>query len=847
MSEKVTMRFEQFSDDSDINEISYQGPIKLFKTVETFEELDTLPNLPDFPVVENNEDNEGDLTETPDVIVFVQNVTNFADNANYRGAYFRYDYTTGNWHEILLGTHSHENKEVLDKIGSGDIGNWSDITNYPSVTISDTIDDRPLEANSNALFLDTTEMKLYRATREAVNFVFITTWNEVLFTSGTVFPLKPEIRQVFYNITTQKLFIFSGANAGDRKMLVLEVTDPDNTDLTYSFDVAWTELPQTLPVVPEETMADDLYLGLDSAGNAVWKNALIASQVFQFKQVTIVHENPNTDDYLWQLGPTQFVSIYDIDYNPELDEVLVLDGSFFLTNRDVAYNSLLRVLTVTTNEGTFDVGEKISVLIIRNGAAAILDELAADYLTKAEAINLLSGGSINLKNYATKSDLQTRAARDHTHSGYSKVGHDHDFRYANFKHTHGEYLTRRKTLELIQETLASNPDITDILASFSDYLEANESGLSDLITALQNISLDALQADITTIQGQIDEINQNHYTITQLVSYLNTARFTTDQIDTEFYDSFGNTKDLTQVLKEIREDIDKDLQVLDTQNVLVSDTIQVRLGVDQFLGNINDGDILPQGLTVQEFLNRLLRRRILPVYAKAEIFPTFTIIEHPEFGATVSLDVSSEYQINDSGSLVYYRVYTETDEDTIYLINTDQLTPYSDEITFTDLPITISAYAGYNQGPLKYDNLGDPHPDGRIQAGSTDIKSITITPVRAIFMGGLVNRLDPGNISSADIRSLTKYTSNDYDSFELEATIPAGSGTIVFAMPVEEAGALDEIEYREQFYTNILGSFSLTQKVVPDASGARPIYYNMYSFKLPFASQTNMHLKFIKR
>jgi hypothetical protein len=847
MSERVTLRLEDFDDDL-TNEISFQGPIKIFKTVETESDLFNLPNLPDFPIVPDNEDNLGDLTKTPDVVVFVKNVTGFSDNLKYRGAYFRYSYLTDSWQEILLGTHSHENKDVLDKIGSGDIGNWRDLTDFPSVKISEDIADR-IDANTNSLFLHINPegYNLYRARRESG----VTNWDEIPLIVGTSFPLRPSIREIFFNTDDERLFIFSGASAGERKMLVLEVTDPDNTDLTYSYEVNWEELPPSLPIIPEETTVNELYLGLDSGGNTVWKNSFVASQIFQFKQVKIV--SPETNGGIVgpdeQIGPTQFISVPNIMYNQDSDEVLVLDGSFFLTNRNIAYNKNLKVLTVTTNEDAFDIGATISILIIRNGAAAVLDELAAEYVTKADAINLLSGGSVNLKNYATKTDLQTRASRNHTHSQFSKIGHNHDMRYANFKHTHEEYLTRRKALELIEETVNMNPDILNILQDFSDYLENGSGELETLISGL------ASHADIALLQAQIDQLNSIQYK-EELVDFVqNNVRLKTDQIDTEFIDEVTlEKKNLEQFLYELYDEVRSDLNILDTDNVLVKEDIQVRLGENKYVGGINDGDVVSQGLPIQEVLRRILRRRVLPEYNKGQLFTTFTVNSYPEFGSTIPLVINSSYQGNDSGSLTSYRVFIERELLTINIINTTVLIPYSDEITVEDQPITIKSKANYARGPLKYDNFGEPAPFEEINnvplglpPGETEINSLTITPVRAIFMGGISSIVQPGNLTVAQIRSVQKYTAPNYNEFGLEVVIPPGTGTIIFAMPVEAAGALDEIEYREQFYQNILPSFSLQQKMITDASGARPILYNVYSFKLPFLSTSNMHLKFIKR
>ena len=43
-------------------------------------------------------------------------------NLKYRGAYYFYNYETDSWQEIVVGTHTHENKEFLDKMGAFDFG-----------------------------------------------------------------------------------------------------------------------------------------------------------------------------------------------------------------------------------------------------------------------------------------------------------------------------------------------------------------------------------------------------------------------------------------------------------------------------------------------------------------------------------------------------------------------------------------------------------------------------------------------------------------------------------------------------------------------------------------------------
>ena len=390
MSEKVTLRFEQF-DEVDDNNVVYQGPISIYKTVDTVDDLKNLPDEVGFPQVEDNEDNEADMTAMPNVTVKVKNVTNAQNSQDYRGAYFRYNYVTGSWGEVMLGTHSHENKDVLDKITSGDIGSWEDLSQYPSTIhgVSGLENDRPiallvcilvkgasvedsrtlyigiaetdittnyswqeLEKNTNTLFVDTINYLLYKAVRTVTDGVVSMQWISIPMSYGVSFPFEPNIKDTYFRTDLNKLYIFAGAKAGDRKMLTLEVTDPDNSDFTYSYDVAWMELPENMPIVPEDVEAGS-YLGLDSANKPVWKNSFAPTQVFQVKRIRIVSENPGIDEE----PAGTILHVADVDYDASTDEVLVMDGNFFLHNRDIIYDNNLRVLEVHANEGSFDVGE----------------------------------------------------------------------------------------------------------------------------------------------------------------------------------------------------------------------------------------------------------------------------------------------------------------------------------------------------------------------------------------------------------------------------------------------------------------------------------------------------------
>jgi hypothetical protein len=247
-------------------------------------------------------------------------------------------------------------------------------------------------------------------------------------------------------------------------------------------------------------------------------------------------------------------------------------------------------------------------------------------------------------------------------------------------------------------------------------------------------------------------------------------------------------------------------------------------------------------MTLQTVIERLMRRKVEPVYRAPELITTFDLPEFVEIGETISASITSLYEIHDGGSLNTYRVEKNSESESAILVSATDLVDYNDDITFTDESITLSAYATYNSGPIKYDNLGNAYPDQRILAGTTEIQEIAFTPARAIFYGSL-STIE--SITSSVIRNTLRYLNNNYTNFEIEHTVPVGSRMIIFALPVTE-GLLDEIQYREQSYSDILPNFDITQITVEAANGATGVSYNVYNYIFPFATTNKIHLKFIK-
>jgi uncharacterized protein YciU (UPF0263 family) len=132
-SNKVIMHLEVTDGTQNENSSEYfiSGPVKIFAAVDdlstTFEE-DGICGLFSDRFLEVVKDSSLYENREP-IIVFVRNLFDLSnpenipasDSLKYRGSYFLFEYDTESWQEVLIGTHTHENKEILDKFSELDI------------------------------------------------------------------------------------------------------------------------------------------------------------------------------------------------------------------------------------------------------------------------------------------------------------------------------------------------------------------------------------------------------------------------------------------------------------------------------------------------------------------------------------------------------------------------------------------------------------------------------------------------------------------------------------------------------------------------------------------------------
>ena len=706
MAEKVTIQFNSIADNGQGQDVLLAGsPFQLFASIDN---IDALGQLHGLPVDEN-------------VFVYIRNVLP-NDSTRKQSAFYMHDYKTNHWQEVLLGTHSHENKEILDQLGN------IDVENLPF---------------------------------------------------------------------------------GENKILSISRIDEDGSPASYAYKLEWKDRPKDLPEIPNDMLDRPVYLSVED-GNYVWKDKIIPAQTFQYKQVKV------TEDDL-----SHTLIIKDLLYDPSEDTLLVFDrGQLLFDFKTEPYSDeFTHGVIIEAVEGTFEPDEVITVLVLKNGVKGFIDTIASEYLTKAEAVEILGGKGISLNNYVTKDEFNEKADKQHTHTQFSKLGHNHDERYAMFYHSHdGIYLRQHEVYTIIADVLnglIQKDDGGNIIIDEKAFELFIKDSLKEIETGLKNYILQELDQKI--IQSTKDEIN----------SLL--EDFNTDQIKVV---TAGNTEQtLTDYLKEIQNKLNN---AESTSSKIKFDTpITVNIGEGNSIGGFNDGDIITKDITLQEFTTKLLTNRVKPILKNPElnikIESIYDNIRHTEKyepgDVNVVFRVTPEFIQNDAGLL---------NDITIKIISykdgTDEIEKETDEVSFMydefyefqhdiydgksfDVIITAS----YNRGQIHYDNLKNTYV---IESGQIS-KSQTIEGTRKSFIGKTTK-----NYRQAKAIETPK------ESFVMEVKGYQDLHDIILAFPTKDDVTIQNIFYKNQG-CDVTNLFDESTVQISGANNYKPIDYDVYHLYCP--------------
>ena len=231
--------------------------------------------------------------------------------------------------------------------------------------------------------------------------------------------------------------------------------------LSWDFHPQWKDID----VIPDKpTDGKEYILKVGSDGDIAWSDKLSSSIAFVKKEKSLISDQSSVD--------------FDVDLSFDdqgviIDSILLFKNSLYVSNLVSVYDQNAKILTVSLTGGElFNEGDLLTLILIRNTSAEMLSKLSDEYVSKKEAIEILSSGTINLRDYAKKESLYRYSLRNHIHTRYAARDHAHWGVYADYYHNHnGLYMTRDDVNQILGNILSINPDLIDIISSIASDLE----------------------------------------------------------------------------------------------------------------------------------------------------------------------------------------------------------------------------------------------------------------------------------------------------------------------------------------------------------------------------------------
>lgn len=153
--------------------------------------------------------------------------------------------------------------------------------------------------------------------------------------------------------------------------------------------------------------------------------------------------------------------------------------------------------------------------------------------------------------------------------------------------------------------------------------------------------------------------------------------------------------------------------------------------VDTTQGLYKNGDLIPVGTSIENILINMLKTSVPPTYTSPTLSVAYgspTVVTTYEVGDTISsFTITPTFNANDSGGstgFVYFKDASNLGTGSSKVVSSFQINSST----------TLQVSAGYSQGAIKNDNLGNPYPSGRINAGSTT-STATLNVLYPYFWG----------------------------------------------------------------------------------------------------------------
>ena len=273
-----------------------------------------------------------------------------------------------------------------------------------------------------------------------------------------------------------------------------------------------------------------------------------------------------------------------------------------------------------------------------------------------------------------------------------------------------------------------------------------------------------------------------------------------------------------------------------------TEEVEVNLGSGGSVGGLATGDTIPAGTTLDELITMLTQKSVPATYTQPGVtcrVSSGTAAGSYEVGTSITTTLQATFTQNDAGALTTLAINKSGESSPIISGATSPQTTDAQTFTLGEETVSFTATASYAAGPVKNDNLGQPSPEGQIQAGSKTSAAVSFIGKRNLFYGTGTGATP--EMTSELVRGLANKKLGPANGTTFDINVAAGQQYVVIAYPATLRN-LSKCFYVEQ-NTDLVENFALQTKSVQGANGAAGADYKVYVYSMAIPAAAGMTLQ----
>ena len=284
-------------------------------------------------------------------------------------------------------------------------------------------------------------------------------------------------------------------------------------------------------------------------------------------------------------------------------------------------------------------------------------------------------------------------------------------------------------------------------------------------------------------------------------------------------------------------DQDKSKHPLGSSKTKVEHTVNIGGGS---IGGLQDGAKISEGTTLDQFIAMLTAKAVAPTYTQPGVtcrVSSGTAAGSYEVGTQINTTIQGTFTQNDAGALTAIEILKGADS--VISQASSPVTTEAQKFTLGEETVSFTAKATYAEGEIKNDNLGQPSPEGHIQAGSKTSSAVSFVGKRNLFYGTGVGTAP--TVTSEAVRALTNKQLGPSNGTSFNINVAVGQQYVMIAYPATLRN-ISKCFYVEQ-NTDLAANFTNSTISVQGANGAAGADYKVFVYQMAIPAAAGMTLQ----